>query len=675
MAFFVPTALDPQSPVFRGRAAELARLTRLCLDEVNSYVVLYGGRQNGKTSLLFRLEAALRSASATTVCRLDFQLIKGATPERAFAFLAARIAESAPLAPDARGVQDGPTFQSFLNQLLGRADVGRLVLLLDELGALPAATREVLAHALRSLFHVRFGLPALKKLQILFSGGIELYNLVSTEASSLYNICDEVYLADLTQPEATELIAEGLRQLGVPDDDAAALGMAVYARAAGHPYLTQRLGSLLERADHAGQPLNATVLAEAERTLRSGDSLLRRIRDDLLEHALEPAARRLLTDPPRFTRLDDEMTRLELIGLAKPNGERWAPRNLLLADVFSERLGVLPAPPQPAAPHQTAPPGVAPSAAERLPEATAATPKAQAPAAAARPAAREPIATAPTPAPKAQHTQPMARRARSASLLVPELVHVPAGPFLMGSSDTDELAYADEKPQHQLELPDYWIGKTPITNAQFRPFVEGDGYRNQAYWIASGWQWRQAEKVIKPEFWDEATWNGAEYPVVGVSWFEAVAYCRWLSAQTGQEFRLPSEAEWEKAARGTDGRIWPWGNRWEAKRANSKEAGHGQTTPVGQYPAGASPYGALDMAGNVWEWCATKWGKPYPYQIEDEWQGAYLAATDFLVLRGGSWYNEQQYVRAPSRGSDLPRYRFDVRGLRVASHSRPDSGS
>ncbi|MEI7642908.1 MAG: bifunctional serine/threonine-protein kinase/formylglycine-generating enzyme family protein [Chloroflexales bacterium] len=255
---------------------------------------------------------------------------------------------------------------------------------------------------------------------------------------------------------------------------------------------------------------------------------------------------------------------------------------------------------------------------------------------------------------------------------LPELIPIPAGPFLMGSSDADTLAYDDEKPQHTLTLPDFWIAKTPVTNAQFRPFVEGDGYRNRQYWTQAGWQWCQKEKLVKPLYWDDKQWwNGDNYPMVGVSWFEAVAYCRWLSAQTGHEFRLPSEAEWERAARGTDGRIWPWGNTWEAGRCNSKESGIGKTTPVSQYPNGASPYGVLDMAGNVWEWCATKWQKPYPYQVEDEWQSAYLEDGDsYRVWRGGSCFSEQKHVRGAFRYHYInARNRYNNRGLRVASRS------
>ena len=316
---------------------------------------------------------------------------------------------------------------------------------------------------------------------------------------------------------------------------------------------------------------------------------------------------------------------------------------------------------------------------------------------------------------------------------VPEMVEVPAGPFLMGSTDQQiadlisQGAFGDwvkiENPQHSLTLPRYWIGKTPVTNAQFRPFVESDGYTNQAYWTTVGWQWRERgefygghtnlqwreRKVVKPHYWDDAKWNGADYPVVGVSWFEALAYCRWLTKQTGIAFHLPSEAEWEKAARGTDGRIYPWGNTWEAGRCNSKEANIEGTTPVGKYPTGASPYGALDMAGNVREWCVTKcgkitgsynmgyhdeigevvWGdgrvysqfKPYPYELEDEWQTAYLEGGDTIgndsesrtvhVIRGGSWNEKSNDVRGAYRY--YPHFRGQ--GLRVASHAlRLDSG-
>ncbi|MEI7645832.1 MAG: SUMF1/EgtB/PvdO family nonheme iron enzyme [Chloroflexales bacterium] len=240
---------------------------------------------------------------------------------------------------------------------------------------------------------------------------------------------------------------------------------------------------------------------------------------------------------------------------------------------------------------------------------------------------------------------------------VPEVVEVPAGSFLMGSTDqqiADEVSQgadssiADEKPQHTLTLPTYWIGKTEVTNAQFRPFVEGDGYTNQTYWDSAGWQWRTEQKRTKPGCWSDATWNGDTQPVVCVTWYEAMAYTRWLSAQTGQTFNLPTEAEWEKAARGPDGRIYPWGNTWQAGRANSSEAGIGKTTPVGQYPSGASPYGALDMAGNVWEWTRSEY-RPYPYNPTDGREDLHELTKKLFTLRGGSYYNERTYVRCGAR--------------------------
>ena len=321
--------------------------------------------------------------------------------------------------------------------------------------------------------------------------------------------------------------------------------------------------------------------------------------------------------------------------------------------VFANRGGT------PAAPPTTSAPAVATVAVAMVPTAVPST---------VAPTAVSPTAVPPTTAPAALPAW------------VPELVKVPAGPFLMGSTDQQiaavisQGAQADwvkyEKSQHTLTLPDYWIGKTEVTNAQFRPFVDSDGYTNQAYWTAAGWAWRQAENITQPLYWNDAKWNGPDYPVVGVSWFEAVAYCRWLSKQTGIAFRLPSEAEWEKAARGSDGLIYPWGNTWETGRANSNESGLNQTTPVGTYPTGASPYGALDMAGNVWEWCATQWSKPYPYQLEDEWQAAYLEAdATYRMFRGGSSWDNSIYVRGAYRLDHNPRFRLISRGMRVTSHA------
>ncbi|MEI6776739.1 MAG: bifunctional serine/threonine-protein kinase/formylglycine-generating enzyme family protein, partial [Chloroflexales bacterium] len=306
----------------------------------------------------------------------------------------------------------------------------------------------------------------------------------------------------------------------------------------------------------------------------------------------------------------------------------------------------------------------------------------------------QPAAAAPAPPARAPR--------RRLPTWVPKMVKVSAGPFLMGSTDqqittavsqgadedwgVSEDFMTNEKPQHSLNLPDFWIAKTPVTNAQFRPFVKGDGYRNPRYWTQAGWQWREQEKIVRPKYWYNEGLNRADYPVVGINWFEAVAYCRWLTAQTGHEFRLPSEAEWEKAARGTDGRIYPWGNTWEKGRCNSEEAGIKHITPVVQYPSGASPYGALDMAGNVHEWCATQWWPAqcatqwwqvsyrYPYQLEDEWQTVYLEAdVQYRVMRGGAYYCSSTSVRSAClqvTGEDLSE-RMEFFGLRVASHSKP----
>ncbi|MEI8167808.1 MAG: SUMF1/EgtB/PvdO family nonheme iron enzyme, partial [Chloroflexales bacterium] len=298
---------------------------------------------------------------------------------------------------------------------------------------------------------------------------------------------------------------------------------------------------------------------------------------------------------------------------------------------------------------------------------------------------------------------------------VPEMVIVPAGDFLMGSNNADPQAQWDgEKPQHTLTLPAYEIAKTEVTNAQWQRFIEADGYTTRRYWSGAGWRWRTcgwepsgdysnpqgiAVVVLGPLFdllvglvrhrpvftqphpasWDALAWNGANQPVTGISFYEAEAYCRWLSEASGHPFRPPSEAEWEKAARGSDGLIYPWGNTWETGRCNSKEAGIGHPTPVGSYPDGVSPCGAVDMAGNAWEWCATPWRNNYLGRRAD-FSDRIINALSWWIggrtMRGGSFYNTSTIVRGAYRHYGFPRDRLNSGGLRVASHSlRIDSGS
>jgi formylglycine-generating enzyme required for sulfatase activity len=151
--------------------------------------------------------------------------------------------------------------------------------------------------------------------------------------------------------------------------------------------------------------------------------------------------------------------------------------------------------------------------------------------------------------------------------------------------------------------------------------------------------------------------------VVRVTWHDAMAYCQWLAEAAGKAYRLPSEAEWEKAARGRDGRIWPWGNEWDEKRCNSEQGGVGDTTPVGQYsPGGDCPYSCVDMAGNVWEWTPSLL-KGYPYDPEDGREDA--EAGDSRVVRGGAFSNLQGFARCASRNWCDPDYRHWLVGFRV----------
>ncbi len=260
----------------------------------------------------------------------------------------------------------------------------------------------------------------------------------------------------------------------------------------------------------------------------------------------------------------------------------------------------------------------------------------------------------------------------------PAMVRIPAGPFRMGSDKKDkdspfydELAYGDEEPSHEVKLDfAYAIGKYPVTVAQYRLFVEAGGYDPQwsgAYWPGGGLKWLKESGQNAPRYWDDPQWMVDNHPVVGVTWYEAVAYCAWLSESTGRRFRLPDEAMWEKAARGPDGRRWPWGNEWDATKLNSREGGIGRTSAVGIFPGGQSPYGIYDCAGNVLEWCSSPgYGEAkYPLTLRSYAEDLKLSAGA-RALRGGSWVSYNQGTRAACRNdynpSDWP---YDV-GFRVA---------
>ena len=243
------------------------------------------------------------------------------------------------------------------------------------------------------------------------------------------------------------------------------------------------------------------------------------------------------------------------------------------------------------------------------------------------------------------------------------MVYIPAGDFFMGSNDSDASADGDEKPMQSVDLDEFWIDKLEVTNEQFARFLneEGNQEEDSVTWVNV----EDKDSSIVYENGQYSPKSGYEdHPVAYVSWYGARAYCQWAGE------RLPTEAEWEKAARGTDGRIWPWGNDWDENKVNSKEAGPGHTTAVGSYPLGASPYGCMDMAGNAWEWVADPYQWDY-YQAAAAHnpQGPNQGAS--RVVRGGSWALPQRLTRSAGRFELIPSVRRDDLGFRCASSPSP----
>lgn len=233
-----------------------------------------------------------------------------------------------------------------------------------------------------------------------------------------------------------------------------------------------------------------------------------------------------------------------------------------------------------------------------------------------------------------------------------EMVTVPVGIFTMG----------DGAEAHQIVLPTFFIDRHPATNADFAAFVNSDGYRNREYWTTMGWQEKEKNGWTQPAYWEDKEEIKPAQPVVGVSWYEAVAFCNWRAARTGLPYRLPTEAEWEKASRGTDGHQYPWGDEWDELRCNTREGGPGRVTEVGAYsPIGDSPYGIADMAGNVWEWCNSAYGE-YPYEDHDGRED--LEADAARTVRGGSYAFHSNVARCSFRDKEPSIVRLEDTGFR-----------
>lgn len=307
--------------------------------------------------------------------------------------------------------------------------------------------------------------------------------------------------------------------------------------------------------------------------------------------------------------------------------------------------------------------------------------------------------------------------------LLPPTVAIEGGEYGIGS---DEGHYDDEAPAHRVKPAPFALGQFPVTNAEWKLFIDAGGYDDERWWegeAAQRWrsgegtaegmkqadrdhrrwlqedpgrvqEWLTAERITskqaedwewyrdasesefeaqlgewcpsgrqtQPLYWNDPAYNHPSQPVVGICWFEARAYCAWLSAQTGEAYRLPTETEWEAAARGREGHRYAWGDAFDAAFCNAFETHVRGTTPIGAFPGGDNPAGLSDMTGNVWDWTSSLY-KPYRYVAGDGREDQ--EAEGPRVLRGGSWLNSRLDCRAAYRHQDVPGSRFGDLGFRV----------
>ncbi len=234
-------------------------------------------------------------------------------------------------------------------------------------------------------------------------------------------------------------------------------------------------------------------------------------------------------------------------------------------------------------------------------------------------------------------------------------IDIPAGTVTLGGNIGANGGYINSATYYGVSA--FSIAKYPLTNSQYEKFIKADGYNQKKWWTNDGWQIREKEGWDYPRYWYDEKWNKPDYPVVGVSWYEAIAYCLWLANASGENITLPTDNQWQWAAQGDRKWAYPYGDRFDETRCNFNTQG---TTSVIKYEGKAeddSPYGVVDMCGNVWEWCLTK------YSVGDN----RVHGADTRVLRGGSWkINDSDHMRVDYRSRNDPFNRDDSWGFRIA---------
>jgi formylglycine-generating enzyme required for sulfatase activity len=244
-----------------------------------------------------------------------------------------------------------------------------------------------------------------------------------------------------------------------------------------------------------------------------------------------------------------------------------------------------------------------------------------------------------------------------------EWIDIPAGKVtLINTWDDKSELYLKKNQSQEFDVPAFSIAKYPVTVWQFMLFLQDYGYINDKWWTKLGWQAKTEGKWVDPLDWRKRSNKNRPHPIIGVSWYEALAFCRWLGGGTGENILLPTEQQWQRAAQGDDGRVYPWGNDWDCQHCNNsvKPCTSISTSSITDYEGegkGISPYGVADMSGNVWEWCLTEY---YTGQTTVE-------GNDTRVLRGGAWNNDNPLdFRADHRIGGSSKGRNDMRGFRLA---------